>query len=109
MPVLISCTLSEPPSSIHCFRDITLYSSCFLEKTVLLECEKDIQDLYWRWLKQRGAWDFIADIVPQNKEAGITIREKSAAISVPRIDYDNLNFIISRLRVITAPRTDWNS
>lgn len=98
MSVIISCTLSEPPSSIHCFRDVTLFSSCFLKQDVLVECDPELQDMYWRWLKNRYSWDFIEDLIPVGSETGVSIREKGGSINVKRIDYDNLNFICSRLR-----------
>jgi len=102
MPVLISCTLTEPPSSTTCFRDITLFTSCFLKQNVLLECEKELQDTYWKWLKRKHSWDFVKDIVPIGSEHGISIRESIGTITVPRIDYDNLSFIISRLQNIAG-------
>jgi len=38
--LIISSKLTAPPSEVALFRDITLYSSVFLEKKVLLECKK---------------------------------------------------------------------
>ena len=67
----------------------------------MLECEEGVQDLYWKWLKERYSWDFIKDIVPFGAENGISIRESGGTITVPRIDYNNLNFIISRLQILS--------
>jgi len=98
MLTLISSDLCEPPSSTACFRDITLYSSCFLDAEVLLECEKENADLYWKWLREKGAWDFVEDIVEAGQEYGVSIRPQKGNISVPRIYYDNLNFIVGSLK-----------
>lgn len=100
MPVLIDCTLSEPPSEVACFRDVTLYCSVLLERNVILECKPELQDIYWNWLRERYAWDFIEEIVPPRSVGGISIREKGGNITVPRISYGNLNFILGRLNVL---------
>lgn len=98
MLTLISCDFCEPPSSTSCFRDVTLYSKIFLKSEVLLECDKEYVDLYWKWLKKRGAWDFITDIIDEGSERGISIRTSGGAINVDRIYYDNLNLVLSRLK-----------
>ena len=98
MIVSISAIFCEPPSNTTCFRDVTLFSSCLLDNQNLLECEKGLEDIYWKWLKRYGAWDFIEDIVEPNYPAQISIREKKASITVDRIGYRNLNNIISNLK-----------
>ena len=98
MLVIIDAKLSEPPSSVSCFRDVTLYSNCFLNADIVLECNKDLRDLYWYWLKQRGAFDFIKDFISPKQEVG-TLIKKGGNISVDRIIESNLNFIVNRLRV----------
>jgi hypothetical protein len=100
MPVLINCTLCEPPSEVVCFRDVTLYANVLLGRSVLLECDPSLQDIYWTWLKQRHAWDFIKDIVPPKTIEGVSIREDKGNITVPRISYGNLDFVIGRLSIL---------
>jgi len=97
MLVSISAHLTEPPSRVTCFRDVTLYSSCFLDNENLLECDPSCQDLYWRWLKRYGAWDFVKDIVPPNYPVNISIRERGGSISIPRLGCRNLNSVIAKL------------
>ena len=89
MNVLISARLCEPPSYVTCFRDITLYSTCFLDNHNILECETHMRDIYWKWLKKHGAWDYVEDIVERKKEAGISIRRTEGTILVPSINYNN--------------------
>ena len=74
MPIIIEAALSEPPSCVTCFRDVTLYASCLINRNVLLECSPDSQDIYWRWLKRHGAFDFIEDIIPPFSERDFSIR-----------------------------------
>ena len=102
MLVSISAHLTEPPSRVTCFRDVTLYSTCFLGNENLLECEPSCQDLYWKWLKQYGAWDFITDIVAPNYPVDISIREEGGSITVPRLGCRNLSFVISKLTHYSA-------
>lgn len=101
MLLLIDALLSEPPSSITLFRDITLFARVFKGKDVLLECDIAERDLYWHWLKRHGAFDFIDDIVEYDVESGLTIRLKSqpgpANLKVRRIGYYNFNKIISNI------------
>lgn len=97
MNVIIEAYLSEPPSSIHCFRDITLYTSCFIKADVLVECEKDMKDVYYKWLKSYGAYDFIDEIIEQGEELGYRIGSEKASLVVDKITADNINILTSRL------------
>lgn len=97
MRIILEASLSEPPSSVHCFRDVTLYASCFINADVLLECEKKLKDSYYKWLKSYGAYDFIDEIVSKDEEQGYRIGTYKASILVDRIVYDNLNIIIRNL------------
>lgn len=102
MNIIIEAYLSEPPSSIHCFRDVTLYANCIINKTVLLECKKNEKDMYYKWLKSFGAYDFIEDIVSINKEQGFKIGLNRANISVNKINELNLNQIITKLKILNG-------
>jgi hypothetical protein len=101
MIVLIEAALSEPPSSVCCFRDLTLYATIFLNADVLVECRQQNKDLYWRWLKKRCAMDFVKDILRYGEQGGgVKIRSKrigKANIMTERIDEHSLNYILSRL------------
>jgi len=98
MVIAISHMFTEPPSELSCFRDVTLYAKCFLDSQILLECPFSKQDLYWKWLKKRGAWDFIDDIVERQSERVFSIRRSEGNITIPYINGYNLNFILATLR-----------
>jgi hypothetical protein len=100
MNVILEAYLCEPPSSIHCFRDVTLYVSCFVQKHVLVECEKHEKDSYYRWLKSYGAYDFVDDIISVEKEFGYRVGRNKANLKVERITEHNLNYVISNLRIL---------
>ena len=103
MRIAISAKLTDPPGSVSCFRDVTLYSKCFLNAEILLECPDSLKDLYWNFLKKRGAWDFVDDIIERKSENAFSIRRKDANLVVPYINHHNLNFILVNLKQYYSP------
>lgn len=97
--VIIESTLTAPPSEVCLFRDITLFSRIFLQENVVLECEKEEIDFYYKWLKDKAAWDYVEDFIKPNTETGFSIRKKNANICVEKIIYENFNLIIQALMV----------
>lgn len=102
MLLIIDGILCEPPSETTLFRDITLYASVFRDKEVLLECEKAEKDIYYKWLKSKGAYDFVKEIVSYGREEGFTIRYmfgdiRKANMKIKRIGYHNFEKIINLL------------
>ncbi len=53
MNLLIDGKLTLPPSSVSCFRDVTLYSTVFANFDVLVETRNKHKDMIWHWLKQK--------------------------------------------------------
>jgi len=102
--LIIDAELCEPPSEVVLFRDITLYSNCLLGQKVLLECDKEYRDFYYKWLKNRCAFDYVYDFVKPKSEYGISIRTKKeiANIQIESINYSNLNDIIRRLSILCS-------
>ena len=91
MNLIIDASLTEPPSEVSVFRDVTLYSNVFLKYNILIECESDMKDLYYYWLKNRGAFDFVDDFIQVNEEDGITMRPADANISIKYLRAENFN------------------
>ena len=103
MNLLIAGVLARPPSSVHCFRDITLYAQVFADMDVVLTCRPHNIDRTWEWLKRHGAMDFVDDIVPRGSTHGLLISPDSPCnIRVGRLSEPGLNRIISTLSVYTA-------
>lgn len=100
MILIIESCLSEPPSEISCFRDITLYAKLFIFEDVLVECPPGTRALYWNWLKSYGAHDFISQMIIQGeKQSGYKIKTtRDANYITDRIDYANFHDIIDNLR-----------
>lgn len=99
MNLIISSYLCEPPSSISCFRDVTLYGSTYIFEDILLSCKKGTRSSYWNWLKKHGAHDFISYLILDYEKAeGFTIGKRKCNINVDRINYTNLNYIIKCIK-----------
>ena len=100
--VIIDAELTAPPSEVSLFRDITLYSNCFLEQKVVIECMREERDYYYKWLKDKCAWDYVEDMIRPRTEEGFSLRIKRANVVVPRISYQNYVEIIKRLNIYRA-------
>ena len=95
--IIVDAELTEPPSEVTIFRDLTLYAKTFLQYCVLVECQKDVTDLYWYWLKSRGAFDFVDDFVETGSESGVRINSYGGGIVIGRLTAENLNLVVSKL------------
>ena len=100
--LIIDAGLTEPPSEVSVFRDVTLYSKVFLSLYVLLECEQDMKDLYWYWLRNRGAYDFVDAILTPGEEFGITIRYEKGSVSVNRLTVETLQPTLSKIKTLSG-------
>tara|TARA_R110001592_G_scaffold130031_5_gene343065 strand:+ start:15000 stop:15305 length:306 start_codon:yes stop_codon:yes gene_type:complete len=100
MKVILEACLSEPPSLITCFRDVTLYAACFARVNVLVECPQEQKDSYYHWLKRHGAYDFIDEIIYLNEEDGYRIGTNNPNFRTSKIDYNNLSKVIAFLKNI---------
>ena len=100
MKLKIQSCLTEPPSEISCFRDVTLYAKTYCFEDVLLECEPGTRSAYWAWLKRHGAHDFISDLIlSDTKEPGYSIGTTPGFnIVTDRITCYNLSEIVSSLQ-----------
>lgn len=103
MNLIIDSSLCEPPSDVHCFRDVTLYGKTFIFEDVLLQCRSGSRSLYWRWLKAHGAHDFISQLIrDRESEYGFKIGPQKGNLNIPSITAFNLNFVISALNTVRS-------
>lgn len=96
----IESFLSEPPSEISCFRDVTLFAKTFVFEDVLIVCPPGTRSVYWEWLKNHGAHDFISYLIRSDEqESGLSMGStKRDDIVTDRIIHHNLNEIICSLQ-----------
>ena len=104
--LIIDSCLSEPPSEISCFRDITLYGKVFIFEDVLVECPVGTRSIYWKWLKEHGAHDFVSQLISsQEKEYGVKISPLNGNIITEKITADTLSHVIRCLQIYAKLRT----
>jgi len=91
MNLIIPANLSEPPSDALMFRYLTLISKKDLNYYNLLESPNDMIDMYYYYLKRRGLFDYIDDIIsPPHRETGVVLK-------VELITWSNVKGIVSTL------------
>jgi hypothetical protein len=95
--LIIDAKLTEPPSEVVVFRDVSLYANSFLNLSVLIQCNKSESDLYWYWLRSNGAFDFVEDIIEPNAESGILLSQFRGNLVVQKLVAETLNFVIYQL------------
>ena len=68
---------------------------------VLVESEPDAKDVYYEWLKSKGAFDFVDDIVEYETEEGVSIRymfsDRRASLKIKSLGYHNYNKVLTFL------------
>jgi hypothetical protein len=97
--LIIESCLTEPPSEIACFRDVTLFAKTYIFEDILVECKEGTRSIYWKWLKSHGAHDYVSQLVKDTEgEKGFTIKPRLGNLTTDRIVCENLNDIIGRLR-----------
>lgn len=80
-----------------------MYSKIFCFEDVLLSCKSGTRSIYWQWLKNNGAHDYIAYLLDeQEEEHGVLIHPERGDIVIDRITAFNLNHIISKLKTISS-------
>ena len=92
----------EPPTESLAIRGLCLYLNIFQKKReILLETERGNTDIYYKWVKHNGLWDFIEDIVhPEHNIYGLrvaTTRVRPPCIKVDRISWDNINDMLHKV------------
>ena len=83
MNLIISASLStDPPSEGLYFRLLTMIAKKDLDYDIALEADKELIDFYYHFLKKRGWYDFVDDIItPEENEEGVRI---DTSLSYPR-------------------------
>lgn len=100
MVVIYDSVLTEPPSSVHCFRDVTLYANVFLEAENLIRCPKGTRSMYWHWIKKYGAHDFVEEILTyEEAQEGIKVGE-SQGLNYKYLNENNISQLINQLSLL---------
>ena len=87
MNLLISGELTAPPSEVSAFRSLTLYATVFKHLDCLVEVQKDEIDFYYKWLRDKYAYDFVKEIVYIGETTGFRLQHTR----IKKLTYNNLN------------------
>jgi len=99
MVIIYDCQLTEPPSSIHCFRDVTLFSRIFLNANNILKCPRGTRSSYWKWIKNFGAHDFVEELIKEDEvQLGLTVGIRQSNITVDKLDEASYGLVIGSLK-----------
>lgn len=99
-PLIINAELTNPPSSITSFRDVTLFCTMRYHMDVVVECDKEHKDMYVKWLRTYGAFDFVEDVLETDEENGVRLdvkNRKPPTICVNRIVPENTWYILHKI------------
>jgi len=95
---------SDPPSEGLYFRFVTMMAKKDLDYDVVLESEPDMVDTNWRFLKRKGWFDFVDDIiVPEWRIEGVRIDTQNnypLTIQVPYIRCENTPNLLGQIKSI---------
>ncbi len=101
MNLLVHAGLSEPPTESLPFRYVLCCAKFEYDMSILLECEEEMKDMYWRFMRERGMFDFISDIINPLREEGLSldvkIRSRRETIITKFIKFDNQERLIEQI------------
>lgn len=102
MNLLVHAPLCEPPTESLPFRYVLSCAKIDCNASVLLECEEGTEDMYWQFMRSRGMFDFISDIVWPLQEKGVSldieIRRQRATILAKYVRFDNQIEIVNQMK-----------
>lgn len=105
MKLIIIDSLVNPPTDILYFRFLTLVSKTNLLLDCLLETAPETKDIYFHYLKSRGALDFIEQIITEKEqETGIRLAPElqyPLSIRVKAITGENCNNLLGQIKTLT--------
>ena len=95
---------SDPPSEGLYFRFLTMMAQKELGYDVVLESEREMIDTYYHFLKRKGWFDFVNDIVvPEWRIEGVRIDTENnypLTIQVPYIRCENTPNLLGQIKSI---------
>lgn len=106
MLVIISSQLVNPPSDSLMFRYLTQVVKENLHSDVILESEREYIDIYYRYMRQKGLFDYIDDIQPSFfLERGIRLDTEPnfpQSVITQKITFQNVNNLLGQIKSLTV-------
>ena len=95
---------SDPPSEGLYFRFLTMVAKTDLNYEVVIESEKEMVDNYYNFLKKKGWYDFVDDIIlPEWRVEGVRIDTENnypLTIKTPYIRCENTPNLLGQINSI---------
>lgn len=108
MNLIVSASLSEPPTEPLCFRHITYLAHKHLHLDCLLEVEQQLKDAYYKFLLKQGLMEDIDDIItPEEHFTGVRLTDVDGLppiICVNSITNENYREIVALINAAVNPR-----
>lgn len=102
--IIVSHLSSDPPSEGLYFRFLTMMAKEDLNYAVVLEAKKESVDSCYKFLKTKGWFDFVDEIIlPEWREEGVRIDSEinyPLTIQAPYIRCENTPLLLGQLKSI---------
>ncbi len=102
--IIVDELSSDPPSEGLYFRFLTMVAQKELNYDVVLESEPDMVDINWKFLKRKGWFDFVNDIVvPEWRVEGVRVDTDNnypMTIKTPYIRCENTPNLLGQIKSI---------
>lgn len=105
--LIINACLSEPPSESFALRTVMFVAKLDLRLDILVESSRESKDMYYKYMKERGLFDFAQQIItPEENEEGIELGEfpiRSRCIQTDRVTLENYHWLMNRIERVIRP------
>lgn len=105
MNLIVAAQLCEPPSDFLMFRFLTQTAKVNFSSNVLVESPKEMIDIYFKYLRSKGLYDYIDEILPAfTKESGIRIDTEPnfpKTVVVKAVRFENIHNILGQIKLLS--------
>jgi len=105
--LIIRGELTEPPSWFPSFRELTMRLKGSVVSVILIESDRKMRDLYWRWTGRNGGRDFVNDLIFSDEYVpGIKLDSSHdrlhPTVTTEKIVPENLDDLAGRVAALAA-------
>jgi len=105
--LIIRGELTEPPTWFPSYRELTMRLKGSVVSVILIESDRQMRDLYWRWTGRNGGRDFVNDLIFSDEYVpGIKLDcspdRLHPTVTTERIVPENLEDLAGRVAALAA-------
>ncbi len=105
--LIIRGELTEPPTWFPSFRELTMRLKGSVVSVILIESDRQMRDLYWRWTGRNGGRDFVNDLIFSDEYVpGIKLDSTHdrlhPTVTTEKIVPENLHDLAGRVAALAA-------